>query len=74
MKPLLWNIDRDRDPPMMTVFLPGRPRRFVSIELETPGLTRYEIDAAAVREFKAMDPAVLDVIASAARSDLLGSG
>ena len=64
MKPMLWNIDRDREPPMMVICLPGLPRRFVSIELETPGTTRHEIVAAALREFKATDPAVLEVIAA----------
>ena len=63
MKPLLWNVDRDRDPPTMTVRLPGQPHRFVSIELEARGATGYEIDAAAVRELMATDPALLDVIA-----------
>jgi hypothetical protein len=63
MKPLLWNVDRDRDPPTMTVCLPGLPHRFVSIELDARGATRFEIDAAAVRELKATDPALLDLLA-----------
>ena len=66
MKPLLWNIDRYRDPPTMTVRLPGLPHRFVSIELEAFGVTASEITAAAVRELKATDPALFDVIAPAA--------
>ena len=67
MKPLLWNIDRDRDPPTMTICLPGLPRRFVSIELEASGASRFEVDAAAVRELRSTDPALLDVIATGAR-------
>jgi hypothetical protein len=66
MQPLLWNIDRYREPPTMTVRLPGLPHRFVSIELDTFGATASEITAAAVRELRATDPALLEVIAPAA--------
>ena len=64
MKPLLWNIDPHRDPPTMTVCLPGLPHRLVSIELEVRGATGCEITAAAMRELKATDPALFEVIAA----------
>ena len=57
------NIDRDRDSPTRPVCLPGLPHRFASIELDAHGATRYEIDATAVQELNATDPALFDAIA-----------
>jgi hypothetical protein len=64
MKPLLWNIDSRRDPPTMTVRLPGLPHRLVRIELEVRGATGCEITAAAMRELKTTDPALFEAIAA----------
>ena len=65
IRPILWDVNHNAEPPTMTVLLFGRPHRYVTIEIErrpTPDMTV----GAAVAEMTATDRAVYDVMATEA--------
>jgi len=62
IRPILWDVNHDAEPPTMTVLLFGRPHRYVTIEIErrpTPDMTV----SAAIAEMAATERAVFDVMA-----------
>lgn len=63
---LLWNVDHRHEPPMVSVLLPGEPRRFVTFTIARRP-TPQETEAVAVAELKATPAEVLEAMASEAR-------
>jgi hypothetical protein len=65
-RPLLWNVDHSHEPPMVSVLLPGAPRRFATFTISRRA-TPQETEAVAVAELKATPTEVLEAMAADAR-------
>jgi hypothetical protein len=62
IRPILWDVNHEAEPPTMTVLLVGRPHRYVTVEIErrpTPDMTV----SAAVAEMTETERAVYEVMA-----------
>lgn len=64
MRPILWHIDHDADPPTLTVCVVDRPCRIATIQLDDRGITRRDTEIAAIAEMRRTNPAVYDVMAT----------
>jgi hypothetical protein len=65
-RPLLWNVDHGHEPPVVSVLLPGVPRRFVTFTIGRRA-TPQETEAVAVAELRATPTEVLEAMAADAR-------
>jgi hypothetical protein len=65
-RPILWNVDHTHEPPMVSVLLPGEPRRFATFTIGRRP-TPQETEAVAVAELKATPREVLEAMATDAR-------
>lgn len=68
IRPILWSIDHEADPPRMTVCLPGEPRRFATIELEGATRSREETALRALSELETTEPEIYEAIAGQERT------
>jgi hypothetical protein len=62
MRPILFDVDHDREPPTMTVLLIGRPHRLLTFEIRRLQ-TRQATEGAAMVELAFTDRAVFEVAA-----------
>jgi hypothetical protein len=64
MRPILWDIDPNADPPTYTVLLPGQPHRTLTFEL-LPAVRRdrRSPEMRAIADLSGTDQAILELLA-----------
>ena len=68
IRPIIFGLEL-RDEPRMTICFPGRPNRFITVPIRSPGITRTETERAAVAQLLSYSAYELEVLRTSAAAD-----